>query len=395
MKIIYILETFPSISETFVLNEILELKRRGYDISVISINRPDVTVMHKGVEGVAKTLYLEDISVAWALLISATFSARHPLRALRFFRRARKLPSPYFWLAKWICAINREMMATPADIVHAHFIGPNARIAYLLSMLVATPFTVTAHRYDIFIRPLPDLRIILDDAKCCVTVSNYNKKYLSETFGILKNDIAVVPCGVDTRYFIPDAQSQRVPGRILSIGRLASEKGMHFLIEAATLLVARGVKFSIRIIGDGPLKSALNDEIVSNGLADHIQLMGAQSSDVVLSEMRSAEVFALASTSESLGVVYLEAMATETPVVGTNVLGVPEVIKDGHTGFLVPPSRPELLADRIQQLLGDPTLRDEFGKNGRAWVSERFTIEAQAEGLISVWSTDLSPGDTA
>ncbi len=389
MKIAYVLETFPAISETFVLNEIVELVNRGHDVEIISINRPDAHLLRAGAKLGIRTSYLEEISTMHAALACIKHFVVHPIRTSKFFRQVRRLPAQYSWLARRTCFIAAKLRIHP-DVVHAHFIGPGARIALLLGVLLDRPFTVTAHRYDIFDRPLPDLPLLVASAKRCVTVSAFNRDYLVNKFGVPAAHIAVVPCGVNTRVFTPETgpygtESKRVRGRILSIGRLAPEKGMDILIEAAERLMRSGVDFSLRIIGDGALKDTLTNQIKEKGLNGKVELLGAQSSEVVLQELRLSEVFALASTSESLGVVYLEAMATETPVVGSDVLGVPEVIRDGETGYLVPPNSVDQMAGRIKALLQNPAHGRKMGQRGREWVTKRFTLASQVDGVLSVW----------
>jgi glycosyltransferase involved in cell wall biosynthesis len=160
--------------------------------------------------------------------------------------------------------------------------------------------------------------------------------------------------------------------RVLSVGRLTTGKGHHHLIRAIRILKDEGRKVSLRIGGDGPEMESLRRLIEELGLAEEVTLLGSLAEEVYLEEMRGADVFALASDAEPMGVVYMEAMACGKPAVGTAAGGVGEVITDGVDGLLVPPGDPAALAGAIGRLIDEPELRKRFGEAGRRKVVSDF-----------------------
>jgi glycosyltransferase involved in cell wall biosynthesis len=226
---------------------------------------------------------------------------------------------------------------------------------------------------------------LIDAANVCVTVTNYNRNYLIDRFGSVAEKFEVITCGVDVGFFKPDSTLPRIPGQILTVGRLAPEKGYGYLLDAAALLHRQGVHYRWLIVGDGPEGHWIEKGIQSRSLEGKVILMGTMPSTEVRRLMASSELFALASIRETAGMVYIEAMATATPVIGTNVLGVSEVVLDSKTGILVAPHDPVALANGIQCLLGSPGLRARLGAQGRKHAVERFSLARQAGKLLSLW----------
>jgi glycosyltransferase involved in cell wall biosynthesis len=265
----------------------------------------------------------------------------------------------------------------------------------LISKILGIPFGFTAHRYDIFDRPPAAFGTLIESAECCVTVTEFNKRYLVERFGKVADKFAIVTSGIETELFTPAASDARRPRRIVTVARLAPEKGLPFAIEAAALLRARGHRFEWRMIGEGAQRAALEAKIRHLNLTDLVRLVGPMSQQQVLEELRQAEVFVLPSLSEGAPIACMEAMATQTPIVATAVSGVPEVVMDGKTGLLVPSASAEPLAQAIARLLGDPRLREEMGRAGRERVLANFDRRNQVEKLLHLWRTPGLPAGAA
>jgi glycosyltransferase involved in cell wall biosynthesis len=169
----------------------------------------------------------------------------------------------------------------------------------------------------------------------------------------------------------------RIPrGRIIvAAGRLSPEKGFARLVEAAALLVRSEPDLGVVIFGEGPLRGDLTRQIADLGLQDEVVLAGFHSN--IEDFLPHADVVALPSYTEGLPVIALEALAARVPVVATSVGGVPEVVEDGLSGFLVPPGDAVALALRIAKVLSDESLRRAMGLRGRQRVQEQFTFAAQ------------------
>jgi glycosyltransferase involved in cell wall biosynthesis len=171
-----------------------------------------------------------------------------------------------------------------------------------------------------------------------------------------------VPLGVPRRRAHPG------PATLLSVGRLRAPKDFVTLVRAMTGLEAR-----LRIAGDGPDRAGLEAEIERLGLQDRVELLGTRTDIPEL--LAGADVFALASDSEGLPMSVLEAMAAGLPVVASAVGGIPEVVRDGETGALVPPRDSAALASAIGRIVADPELRDRLGEAGRRRVEREFSLE--------------------
>ena len=167
----------------------------------------------------------------------------------------------------------------------------------------------------------------------------------------------------------------------MTVGRLHSSKGHDVLLRAVKRLVDSGKDVSLRLAGAGPDRDALEKLAADLGLAGRVTFLGSLPEDRIIEELRTADVFALASHAEPLGVVYMEAMALGVPTIGTAAGGVAEIITDGRDGLLVPPGNPGALADAIAALMSDDALRRRIGDAGREAVVRKFDSRLGAATL--------------
>lgn len=394
-RIGYFIDSFPLVSETFILNEIQEVSRKGGDVRIFSLNRPEKQINHPGAKDWAeKTNYLGSLLPQGPI---------NPLTYLKYGREigiifrsivlSRRLPPPYDWIARKAGIIAVQVKALGCTRLHAHFAGPAAQWAFVVSRLLGIPFSFTAHAYDIYKKPPEYFDLLIESADVCATVSEYNRSFLIEKFGDPARKFKVITCGTDTTFFRPPPVENRVNGRILTVGRLVPEKGYEFIIQAASILRDRGVEFSWKVIGEGPERANIEESIRIHKLEDSVSLLGARTSTEVREAMLAAQLFVLGSVSEAVGTVYIEAMATETAVIGTKVMGVAEFVIENTTGFLVPPRDPHALAQKIEELLKDEPTRRRIGSAGRAHVLKNLDLEGQVDKLLNLWAGAKKPGD--
>jgi hypothetical protein len=179
---------------------------------------------------------------------------------------------------------------------------------------------------------------------------------------------------------------------IVSVGRLVAFKGFENLIAACGLLRAKGLDFSCEIIGDGPLREKLQEQIATAHLASSVMLRGSLSQRQVFEALQRSDIFALASTVDASGAsdvfptVIQEAMACARPVVSTQLAGIPETVVDGATGFLVGPGNVSALADALEKLLRNRDLRTQFGAAGKSRIEEHFQIQTTIAPLVDLFS---------
>jgi glycosyltransferase involved in cell wall biosynthesis len=180
---------------------------------------------------------------------------------------------------------------------------------------------------------------------------------------------------------------------LLCVARLDPQKGHPYLIEAMRGVLERFPDARLVLVGAAQQGSeeyvaALREQAAGAELVGKVAFAGERQDVPRL--MAAADVFVLASLWEGFGLVFAEAMGAGTPVVGTRVSGVPEVVEDGETGFLVPPRDPQALAGALIRLLGDPAERRRMGNNGYRRVRERFAAPRMVEQTLAVYQEALA-----
>ncbi|MGI8438278.1 MAG: glycosyltransferase family 4 protein, partial [Chthoniobacterales bacterium] len=275
---------------------------------------------------------------------------------------------------------------------HVHFANRAAQTALFVKAISGIPFSVTAHGQDFMVDlgSIELLREICAEAEFVAAETDYSVGMLRERCPDAAGKIHRVYNGMDLANFpAPALRESRPnePGLILSVGRLVEFKGFRYLIDACAELQRRGCDFRCEIVGDGPLREALERQITEAQLGDRVVLSGARSQEEIFQRLREADIFALPSIVDGAGAsdifptVILEAMASARPVVSTTVAGIPESVVDGATGFLVSPNDSEALANALENLLRDADLRGRLGAAGRVRVEQHFQVETTVEPL--------------
>ncbi len=196
--------------------------------------------------------------------------------------------------------------------------------------------------------------------------------------------VQVLPLGVDPQDFAPRPRADHSAGepfRIVSVGRLAPAKAYHLLIAAVARLVEKGRKVDLTIVGDGPERQSLEEAIAQRKLDGIARLAGPCNHDHVVDFYTRADAFALASFAEGVPVVLMEAMAMEIPCVATWIAGVPELIRNGIDGLLVPPADAEALAGALEKLMDDPALGAVLGASAHRRVLDLYNLERNSARL--------------
>ena len=195
--------------------------------------------------------------------------------------------------------------------------------------------------------------------------------------------VVVIPNGVDGSTFksmdkkkLREQYGFSIDAKIVvSVARLVPVKGLDYLIKAVSLLLQTDNKINLLIIGDGSQRAELEELISELKLDNRVRLMGTIPHEQIAGFLNLADVFVLPSLSEGLGIAIIEAMACGIPVIGTNVDGIPDIIKDNDNGVLVPPGDAEALAGAIDKLLQDEELRGKLAVRGLEEVEQRFQWE--------------------
>ena len=255
-----------------------------------------------------------------------------------------------------------------AAIAHARAVDPDGGWRWTFTMHGPTEFEAV-DRFDLA------AKVASADGVSCI--SDFTRSQLMRLSSPADWDkLKVVHMSVDTDRFVPPVQPRHSDGplRILSVGRLVAEKGAPVLVDAVAKLTRRGVPVEVRIVGGGELEADLGSQIAQAGLQNLVTLVGTVGQDDILDEYHWADVFCLPSFQEGLPVVLMEAMSTQLPVVTTPINGIPELVKDGQNGGLVPPGRADLLAEALAGLAADTAYRRALGEQARKDVLAEFTL---------------------
>jgi glycosyltransferase involved in cell wall biosynthesis len=391
--LLYVLKRFPRVSETFVINELLALEERGERILVDTLGTPEAGPRHPELERLrAEVRYLpryprlRDRAVASAHL---ALGLRSPLRWVRLAIRARRTGAWRRFLQAGLVA--RRARRERARHIHAHFVTAAAEVARDAASLAGLAFTVTAHAKDIYEREHASLLgARLEGAAGVVTISEYNARHLRAALSSVP--VQHVP------NVMPVASSANGSGEgpVLCVARLIPKKGVDVLIEACAMLPRELGGVRIEIVGEGPLAEELRRLATRRGLRHRVEFLGALPSDGVDAALRRSSLLALpcrvAADGDRDGIptVLLEAMARGVPVVSTRIAGIPEIVRHGETGLLVPPEDPKALSDAIATLIRDRRLATSLTAAARSLIRERFDPQRNAALLQSVFESARS-----
>jgi sugar transferase (PEP-CTERM/EpsH1 system associated) len=262
------------------------------------------------------------------------------------------------------------------DIIHTHNPGPHYYGA-ITGFLTGCPVIHTKHGRN---RPTVKKKVWLNRifsffTEKIVAVSQNAADVCLDVEKIPLSKLVVILNGIDTSTFRPvqnDNVNELLPVRIGIVARLSWEKDHSTLLNACKLLADKNSFFHLEIIGDGPLRDTLEGTAGTLGLDKFVSFSGMRHDVPEL--LRQLDIFVLSSTTEGISLTLLEAMATELPVVATNVGGNPEVVLDGETGYIVPSQNPEEMANKLLLLINDKKLRQQMGFKGRERVIENFSI---------------------
>jgi glycosyltransferase involved in cell wall biosynthesis len=400
VRLVELVNQYPQTSHTFVRREIRGLESCGFAVERISIRetREELADIEDRKE-LARTRSLLAAGPIRILAAAARCAVERPLRmaavAIDCVRLARLSGRSLLVHVAYLfeaCLLLRWCRQSRADWVHAHFGTNAATVAMLCRRLGGPPFSFTVHGPEEFDQPRAlALGEKVRESGFAVAISSFGRSQLMRWCGFdYWSRIHVVRCGIEPRMFpertpIPDAP------RLLCVARLSEQKGLFVLIDALERLSRAGVRFEMRIAGDGPLREEIARRLSRTGLEEHVQLLGWCSGEQVRHELEHARGLVLPSFAEGLPVVLMEALGSGRPVVSTFVAGIPELVKNGDNGWLVPSGDAAELAGAVRELLETPVARLEaMGERGAKCVAEMHDAGASAAELGRLIRMSLS-----
>ncbi len=392
----YLFERFPSFGQTFCYREVAELDRQSITPPVFSIRNPKNEPPQDWDTRIVKRVHylpdekelLDDVRQASkkGRLTSEIVAALDEWGRRTDFLRLYQAVYVGLHLQQW--GIRH---------VHAHFAGMVARTAYWIDKFFPITFSFTAHANDIFAPR--DFEIGLDKlvgaARVIVTETDYAAQFLRERFPEHSHRIHRIYNGLNLAEF-GRTNFSATPPLIVAVGRLIAKKGFADLIRACGLLAERGRLVQCEIIGEGPLENELRAQIDQLNLQDRVALSGAKPQREVRQRLAVASVFVLPSVVDAEGgmdnlpTVIMEAMATGLPVISTNIGGIPEMVVQNETGFLVRPGDAGALAGAIEKVIDDRPLAQRLGHAGCQRAQEFFPIEKNVHELCGLIEANLA-----
>ncbi len=391
----YVVKRYPRFSETFIVNEILAHEAAGQEIEIFSLRAPSDTHFQDRISLVRAPLtYLDRTSPDGGNVIQSG-----GVRTALFWSTLQEaaLILPDFWSrlgdAEWAggdevwqavrlaIAVHRRRISH----LHAHFATSAATVASIAARLAGITWSMTGHAKDLFHEDVDAEQLThkLRTASSVVTVSEFNVRYLQETYGRAASSVTRVYNGLDLDSYRFCPAENRKPV-VLAVGRFVRKKGFDVLVSACRLLADQGVSFQCQLIGGGQLESALRAQIEELGLQSVVELRGPRPQREVIESLCQASVFAAPCVisddgdRDGLPTVLLEAMALGTPCVSTDVTGIPEIVLHGRTGLIVPQNDAAALAGAIREILAERSRSAELAGNARKLIEAEFDVHRNA-----------------
>ncbi|MGF1617565.1 MAG: glycosyltransferase family 4 protein [Acidimicrobiia bacterium] len=351
-KVLYVLKRFPRLSETFILDELLRLESAGIEVAVDSLKAPEGQPTHPDLASLkAEVRYLPGEEVGTHALMVA-----------------------------------RRALDGDFSGIHAHFATSATAVAVAAGAIAGLPVTATFHAKDIFHEQYaPGLPDRVSGVTAVVTVSEYNAAHLARV--LPGTPVKVIYNGVGA---VPHVRANPA-GPVLAVARLVPKKGLDLLVRATALLAALGREIPVVIVGDGPLRGELEKLAVELGVCELVAFTGALTRPDVDAAYAAASMFVLPcridpdGDRDGMPTVLGEAMRRGLPVISTDIIGIPELVRPGETGVLVDPESPASLAAAIAALLDDPVGAAELARKGAAHAAALLDPAAATLALVRLF----------
>lgn len=402
LKVCYVLKRYPRLSETFIVNEIAELKRQGVEVIILAQKDPGEDIVHEKVKSLSIPIFylpsLSSLSLkSWSIRHFERYCGKANDLSLDKLQGALSEQDYATWMQMAMAAPLLKSLGI--NHIHAHFATWATTAAFFLSGFTGIPFSFTAHAKDIYHESV-DKKVLaekIEKALFVITVSDFNRQYLEE---LLRNErrsgrVIRLYNGIDLEQFSPSGEGKEA-NLIVGVGRLIQKKGFEYLIRACKILNERGRTFHCIIIGEGEERDALEKMAVHFSLRDKVTFLGAQPQSEVKRILQKASLFVLPciigddGNRDGLPTVLLEAAVLEVPIISTKVTGIPELISHGQNGFLVEEKNPEALAGAIENLIDSPSLQKKFISSALAKLRTDFNLTENVRVLKAYFSSEIN-----
>lgn len=391
----YLVSRYPAISHTFISREIAQLRNLGHFIRTASINPPDraLDCMDKAERHEASNTYcVKTHGVPGALSALSYWAVRAPRRLLGAIRLASRSANPGKGLAYAVEAamVAKWMKNNELSHLHVHFGNAGASVGVLVKALTNCHLSYTIHGPDEFDDVLgQQLANKMAAADVVVCISQFARSQLMRISAPADwPKFKVCRLGVDPSQFTGSKTTLvKTDVNMLCVGRLTPAKGQVLLIQACARLRAAGIRFHMKLVGDGPDRQRVEATITEFGLQDFVTLTGSLTQEGVRHALSDADIFVLPSLAEGIPVVLMEAMCSSVPCISTPVNGIPELIEHNCTGLLATPGDVDSLVVQLLHLCGSREERERLARAASIKVRQHFDLISNVGQLSHIFST--------
>ena len=398
LRVAYFTNIYPAVTHTFIRREIRAAEVLGVKVFRYAARWGDNIVDSEDKKEKAQTRYISKVG-AWEFARGfLSIVVTRPLAVCRACGLAFKIGwrSDRGILMHWAYLAEGILLASwcrqcSIQHIHAHFGTNSAAITMFAAHIAEIPYSFTAHGPEEFEKaPLLSLDLKLARAMFAVCVSAFGRsQFMLWSNPDRWSKIAIVHCGLDRAFFETPIEPPPPTQRLVCVGRIDRHKGQMVLIAAARRLRDAGIKFEIVLVGDGPMRPHIEDAVQRADLHREIKITGWIPGEQVRAEIAASRAMVLPSFSENMPVVIMEALALGRPVISTYIAGIPELIKPGKTGWLVPAGDEVALADAMREALFAPVEQlAAMGAQGRLHIAEHHDSSKEAFRLKSLFENN-------
>lgn len=395
--IAYLINQYPKVSHSFIRREIAALEAQGITVARFAVRScADELVDAGDMEELAKTQVV--LAQGWANLLVGVgrVAVQRPIAfvktlglALRLGLKETAIPLYYLAYLAEACVLLGWFRSANVNHVHAHFGTNSTTVVMLCRALGGPPYSFTAHGPEEFDKVHGiSLSEKIRHAEFVVAISSFGKSQLYR-WSALEDwpKIHVVRCGLDQAYLSQEFVPIPAQPHFVCVGRLSGQKGHLLLLEAIRQLVAAGHRFTVALVGDGEMRSQIEQLIAAYDLQSCVSITGWASSDTVKAELLRAQALVLPSFAEGLPVVIMEALALGRPVITSTIAGIPELVQTGVNGWLVVPGSLESLVEAMAAALTAPAaVLEAMGQAGIKKVAQQHNIDQEALRLAQLFA---------
>jgi glycosyltransferase involved in cell wall biosynthesis len=391
--IAYMTSAYARASDTFIRGEVRELRRLGYRVETFSIRSPEPgeDVGAEVARERRSTDYILDHGAPRLLYAFLRMAVRSPIRMISAIRLAWRTAVPgvrgaFLELAYLVEAsyLAERLLNEGVRHIHNHFGEGCASVTMLASLLSGVPYSLALHGPSVFFDPVHYClgeKVARSDFTTCISHFCMSQ-CMAFTAPEAWDRLRLVRCGVGEKFLSQEPQPIPEISQIVCVGRLSPEKGHLILVRAVARLAATGRSVSVRVVGDGPMRTAIEAEARQLGVGESFHVLGWTDAEAVKAEILASRALVVSSFAEGLPVVIMEALALGRPVLSTRVGGIAELVTPSECGWLVAPGAVDELSCALEELLSASTAElEEMGRRGRQRVARLHDAAAEAKKL--------------